>query len=99
MITTKQNNFVINHIFSPNRLNCGFVEFSSVIRRKPYIFGANQNRNRVNLSVAKDITHLFHRKLTAPTRTMVKRLNKPFGGPDRFPALAPCHPRAKMKTY
>ena len=96
MITTKQNNFVFNHIFSPN---CGFVEFSSVIRRKPYIFGANQNGDRVNLSVAKDITHWFQQKLTAPTRTMVKRLNEPFGGQDCFPALAPCHPRAKLKTY
>ena len=62
--------------------------FSTVIRRKPYIFGANQNRNLLNLSVAKYITHWFQRKLTAPIRTMVKRLNKPFGGPDRFPALA-----------
>ena len=58
-----------------------------MIRRKPYIFGANQNRNRLNLSVAKYITHWFQRKLTAPIRPMVKRLNKPFGGPDRFPAL------------
>ena len=62
--------------------------FSSVIRRKPYIFGANQNRNRLNLSVAKYITHWFQRKLTAPIRPMVKQLNKPFGRPDRFPALA-----------
>ena len=58
-----------------------------MIRRKPYIFGANQNRNRLNLSVAKYITHWFQRKLTAPIRPLVKRLNKPFGGPDRFPAL------------
>ena len=27
--------------------------FSSVNRGKPYIFGANQNRNRLNLSAAK----------------------------------------------
>ena len=51
------------------------------------IFGDNQNRNRLNLSVAKYITHWFQRQLTASIRTMVKRLNKPFGGPDRFPPL------------
>ena len=63
--------------------------FSSVIRGKPYIFGAKPKPFKFVRSEV--FTHWFQRKLTASIRTMVKRLKKTFGEPDRFPALGNTH--------
>ena len=54
-----------------------------MIRGKLYLFGANQNRNRLNLSV----THWFQRKLTSINPPHGQTAKKTIGGPDHFPAL------------
>ena len=89
IITTKQKNFLFNqhfiHIFFTKPIQ---LWLSSVISRKPYIFGANQNRNRKFISVRSEIYYpLVSAKINRTNPHYGDRLNKPFGGPDRFPGL------------